>query len=142
MHGAYPKGTQVDLGGGLVVKTDGLNTLAKVAQYTGALFVIFGDQDELMPTSFADTFVDARYRKGGREAAPVCAMLRGGHCENMYFFEDATANQDYAQHLDVRFLQAERAAARDAQILASALEPKGKGKGALEATALNVGEQF
>merc|ERR1712032_501409 len=80
MGGAWRSGHQVDLGRDVHVTTDGLRTLKKVSTFPGNLFVIYGTQDELMPISFADSFLDARYPGGTwrTSSVPVFAAISGG----------------------------------------------------------------
>lgn len=85
MGGGFRAGTNVRLGGGRVVQTDGLASVSKVARFQGALVVVYGTQDHLMPVSFADSFVQA-YR--GPHATRV-EIEGGGHdCRWIYTMPD------------------------------------------------------
>lgn len=103
VRGAYKPGTSVELGNGVSVMTDGLNTLEKVRKYHGALFVIYATQDELMPVTFATRFLGARnVVKPPDEIEPAAhAEMQGTH-NNPMFPNDDDAVSVYLQHLHSR----------------------------------------
>jgi esterase/lipase len=107
MGGAYQSGRELKINRKLTVKTDGLNTLSKVEQFYGAVFVIYGENDDLMPTSFAAKFLDARYPQWAyTEMQPEAIVsLQGGHSDLM-FYQDPVASALYTEHLKRRVFSA------------------------------------
>jgi pimeloyl-ACP methyl ester carboxylesterase len=105
LKAAYPSGHRIDLGNGSYAMSDGLDTLAKVRTFKGALFVIYGTGDQLMPVEFATKFLEARYSEGRLEKPLAFADINGDH-ERPHFHEDDQdlAQQRYLAHLRHRFL--------------------------------------
>ena len=97
---AFAPGVSVDLGRAGVVATDGLASVKKVAGFGGALVLIYGTADVIIPVSFADDFEAAAMARvvttgsGSAAAAgsPAASFTRvecdgGAHCCTQ--FEDA-----------------------------------------------------
>jgi hypothetical protein len=109
MRGAFKEGIEVDLGDGLKVETDSLNTAAKVAVFKGKLFVVFGTDDDFMPKTFANVFLTRRF--GVDSGDGVVDRLKrnrsfaiaGGTHNGPHIFQIQEGRRKYMQYLRDEF---------------------------------------
>jgi esterase/lipase len=73
--------------------TDGFNTLAKVQQMTGNIFVICGKKDRMMPLRFGQELIQARYPGKSNTQQNYLVTLEGGHNYDFKLFHENRAAQ-------------------------------------------------
>ena len=82
------------------LKTDGFNSLAKVAQMQGAnVFVIRGQDDKLMNMEFGEQLIKAAYPGDPQKQKDYLATVAGGHCNIENFETDKTAQEQFKKFL-------------------------------------------
>jgi fermentation-respiration switch protein FrsA (DUF1100 family) len=108
VEGSFPSGLKRQVGEKTLI-TDGLNTIEKAKQFDKELFVIYGENDALMPPAFSDELYEAKYgpvpseanveeRKGYlQHRTNHIAMIPGGHWG--LFSQHSSVSEKYAQHL-------------------------------------------
>lgn len=89
------------------ITTDGFNTLNKVSQMEGNIFVISGKNDTVAPSSFGEKLVKARYPDNKEKQKESLLVVEGGHERRGFIFdEDRKALKQFWEalwtHLDAK----------------------------------------